>query len=204
MLKTFLKAGLFTFADGQFTKSAIVDFVFSNKLPLVTTFSRENAPTIFESPIKKQVALSLNYHCLNFAFLHEKILHFSMINFSFYFQILLFATKNGSEKVLPNFLESAKYFKGKVTHGMYFVLLLLIHYFPNFMLPSIILCAYCAIQSLCFRLKDPSSNFNGPQLIIKKNFGAHTFGNKNLGLTPKSAIVVWLGFVNENLEFFEG
>lgn len=163
-LKTFLEAGLFTFADGQFTKSAIVDFVFSNKLPLVTTFSRENAPTIFESPIKKQVALSLNYHCLNFliiAFLHEKILHFSMINLSFFFQILLFATKNGSEKVLPNFLESAKYFKGKVTHGMYFVLLLLIHSFPNVMLPSIILCAYCAIQSLCFRFKDPLLTLTG-------------------------------------------
>ncbi|KAJ8616007.1 hypothetical protein MRB53_035379 [Persea americana] len=68
--------------DGQFTKSAIVDFAFANKLPLVTTFSRENAPMIFESPIKKQ--------------------------------ILLFATKNGSEKVLPVFFESAKHFKGKL------------------------------------------------------------------------------------------
>lgn len=42
-------------ADGQFVKSSIAEFVFSNKLPLVTIFTRENAPAIFESPIKKQV-----------------------------------------------------------------------------------------------------------------------------------------------------
>lgn len=41
--------------DGEFVKSKIADFVTSNKLPLVTTFTRENAPTIFESSIKKQV-----------------------------------------------------------------------------------------------------------------------------------------------------
>lgn len=68
--------------DGQFTKSAIADFVFGNKLPLVTTFSRESAPLIFESAIKKQ--------------------------------LLLFVTKNGSEKVLPIFQEAAKHFKGKL------------------------------------------------------------------------------------------
>ncbi|KAF3455003.1 hypothetical protein FNV43_RR05451 [Rhamnella rubrinervis] len=68
--------------DGQFVKSSIADFVFSNKLPLVTTFTRENAPAIFESPIKKQV--------------------------------LLFATSNDSEVVLPIFVESAKLFKGKL------------------------------------------------------------------------------------------
>lgn len=45
----------FTFADGNFTKSAIAEFVFANKLPLVTTFTRDSAPLIFESPIKKQV-----------------------------------------------------------------------------------------------------------------------------------------------------
>ncbi|KAK8951836.1 Protein disulfide isomerase-like 1-4 [Platanthera zijinensis] len=43
--------------DGEFTKSAIVDFVFANKLPLVTTFTRESASVIFESPIKKQLLL---------------------------------------------------------------------------------------------------------------------------------------------------
>ncbi|KAJ0967637.1 hypothetical protein J5N97_024554 [Dioscorea zingiberensis] len=43
--------------DGQFTKSAILDFVFANKLPLVTTFTREIAPTIFDNPIKKQLLL---------------------------------------------------------------------------------------------------------------------------------------------------
>ncbi|KAG9445584.1 hypothetical protein H6P81_011712 [Aristolochia fimbriata] len=43
--------------DGQFKKSAIVDFVFANKLPLVTKFTRESASLIFENPIKKQVLL---------------------------------------------------------------------------------------------------------------------------------------------------
>ncbi|OIW08566.1 hypothetical protein TanjilG_03242 [Lupinus angustifolius] len=43
--------------DGQYVKSAIADFVSSNKLPLVTTFTRENAPSIFESQIKKQLLL---------------------------------------------------------------------------------------------------------------------------------------------------
>ncbi|GMP98737.1 hypothetical protein CsSME_00046509 [Camellia sinensis var. sinensis] len=41
--------------DGQFVKSAIAEFVSANKLPLVTTFTRESATVIFESPIKKQV-----------------------------------------------------------------------------------------------------------------------------------------------------
>lgn len=50
--------GLFLHADGDFKKSAIVDFVFANKLPLVTKFSRENAPLIFENPIKTQVTSS--------------------------------------------------------------------------------------------------------------------------------------------------
>ncbi|RWR83946.1 protein disulfide isomerase-like protein 1-4 [Cinnamomum micranthum f. kanehirae] len=68
--------------DGEFTKSAIVDFVFANKLPLVTTFSRESASLIFENPIKKQ--------------------------------LLLFASKSDSDKVLPIFQESAKLFKGKL------------------------------------------------------------------------------------------
>lgn len=43
--------------DGHFTKSEIVDFVFANKLPLVTIFTRESAPLIFENPIKKQLLL---------------------------------------------------------------------------------------------------------------------------------------------------
>ncbi|CAK9143239.1 unnamed protein product [Ilex paraguariensis] len=46
--------------DGQFIKSAIAEFVLDNKLPLVTTFSRESAPLIFESPIKKQLLLFAN------------------------------------------------------------------------------------------------------------------------------------------------
>ncbi|XP_010264686.1 PREDICTED: protein disulfide isomerase-like 1-4 [Nelumbo nucifera] len=71
-----------SYFDGEYTKSAIVDFVFSNKLPLVTTFSRESAPLVFENPIKKQ--------------------------------LLLFATKNASEKVIPIFQEAAKHFKGKL------------------------------------------------------------------------------------------
>ncbi|XP_015874407.3 protein disulfide isomerase-like 1-4 [Ziziphus jujuba] len=43
--------------DGPFVKSSIAEFVFANKLPLVTIFTRESAPTIFESPIKKQILL---------------------------------------------------------------------------------------------------------------------------------------------------
>ncbi|XP_064989881.1 protein disulfide isomerase-like 1-4 [Musa acuminata AAA Group] len=46
-----------SYFDGQFSKSAIVDFVFANKLPLVTPFTRESAPEIFENPIKKQLLL---------------------------------------------------------------------------------------------------------------------------------------------------
>ncbi|XP_020095379.1 protein disulfide isomerase-like 1-4 [Ananas comosus] len=68
--------------DGEFTKSSIADFVFANKLPLVTTFTRESAPAIFDNPIKQQ--------------------------------ILLFATSNESEKIVPTFQEAAKLFKGKL------------------------------------------------------------------------------------------
>ncbi|KAK6936043.1 Thioredoxin domain [Dillenia turbinata] len=68
--------------DGQFQKSAIAEFVFANKLPLVTIFTRESASLIFESPIKKQ--------------------------------LLLFATSNDTEKVMPIFQEAAKLFKGKL------------------------------------------------------------------------------------------
>lgn len=41
----------------EFSKSAISDFVYKNKLPLVANFTRENAPQIFENPIKNQVIL---------------------------------------------------------------------------------------------------------------------------------------------------
>ncbi|XP_061376673.1 protein disulfide isomerase-like 1-4 [Gastrolobium bilobum] len=68
--------------DGQFVKSAIADFVFSNKLPLVTIFTRESAPSVFENTIKKQ--------------------------------LLLFATSNDSEKLIPTYQEAAKFFKGKL------------------------------------------------------------------------------------------
>ncbi|XP_057476839.1 protein disulfide isomerase-like 1-4 [Actinidia eriantha] len=68
--------------DGQFTKSAIAQFVYENKLPLVTTFTREIAPVIFENPIKKQ--------------------------------LLLFATANDSQNLVPTFREAAKAFKGKL------------------------------------------------------------------------------------------
>ncbi|KAL1552756.1 protein disulfide-isomerase [Salvia divinorum] len=42
---------------GQFTKSAIAEFVYKNKLALVTTMTRESAPLVFENPIKKQLIL---------------------------------------------------------------------------------------------------------------------------------------------------
>ncbi|KAK7404726.1 hypothetical protein VNO78_05682 [Psophocarpus tetragonolobus] len=43
--------------DGKFVRAEIAEFVSSNKLPLVTTFTRESAPSIFESQIKKQLLL---------------------------------------------------------------------------------------------------------------------------------------------------
>ncbi|KAH0749986.1 hypothetical protein KY290_029218 [Solanum tuberosum] len=43
--------------DGKFRKSSIAKFVSASKLPLVTTFTKETAPLIFASPIKKQVLL---------------------------------------------------------------------------------------------------------------------------------------------------
>nr|GLL17967.1 protein disulfide isomerase-like 1-4 [Ipomoea trifida] len=47
----------FNHFGGQFTKSAIAEFVYENKLPLVNYFTREGAPEIFENPIKKQLIL---------------------------------------------------------------------------------------------------------------------------------------------------
>ena len=61
--------------DGLFDKSAIKDFVFANKLPLVTTFSRESASLIFESPIKKQVDIKNNINM----FLHVEIWEFTVM-----------------------------------------------------------------------------------------------------------------------------
>ncbi|KAM1099934.1 hypothetical protein ACFX15_006236 [Malus domestica] len=46
-----------SYFGGKFDKSAIAEFVFANKLPLVITFTRDNAPQIFESTIKKQLLL---------------------------------------------------------------------------------------------------------------------------------------------------
>ncbi|KAL8551495.1 hypothetical protein ACS0TY_000552 [Phlomoides rotata] len=43
--------------SGQFTKTAIAEFVFENKLPLLTNFTRESAALVFENPIKKQLIL---------------------------------------------------------------------------------------------------------------------------------------------------
>ncbi|KAK7262314.1 hypothetical protein RJT34_29881 [Clitoria ternatea] len=68
--------------DGKFVRAEIAEFVSSNKLPLVTTFTRESAPSIFGSKVKKQ--------------------------------LLLFATSNDTEKLVPEFKEAAKFFKGKV------------------------------------------------------------------------------------------
>lgn len=46
-----------SYFDGQFAKSTIHEFVVANKLPLVTTFTRESGASIFESQIKKQLLL---------------------------------------------------------------------------------------------------------------------------------------------------
>ncbi|GAV66397.1 Thioredoxin domain-containing protein/Thioredoxin_6 domain-containing protein [Cephalotus follicularis] len=51
------EADKISYFDGKFDKTSIANFVFSNKLPLVTFFTRENAPSIFESPVKKQIML---------------------------------------------------------------------------------------------------------------------------------------------------
>ena len=46
---------IFMSTDGQFIKSAIAEFVFANKHPLVITFTKDSSRQIFENPIKKQV-----------------------------------------------------------------------------------------------------------------------------------------------------
>ncbi|KAK1570755.1 hypothetical protein Q3G72_006576 [Acer saccharum] len=47
------KSQQFNHFDGQFSKSAISEFVSMNKLPLVITFGTENAPSILNSPLKQ-------------------------------------------------------------------------------------------------------------------------------------------------------
>jgi hypothetical protein len=42
--------------DGKFETTLLVDFVASNKLPLIIPFSKDTSSLIFESPIKRQVA----------------------------------------------------------------------------------------------------------------------------------------------------
>lgn len=42
-------------ADGNFTKAAIAEFVSANKVPLVINFTREGASLIFENAVKNQV-----------------------------------------------------------------------------------------------------------------------------------------------------
>jgi protein disulfide-isomerase A1 len=46
-----------TFDEAAFDEEAVSSFVLKNKLPLVITFSRETAPSIFESQINKQFLL---------------------------------------------------------------------------------------------------------------------------------------------------
>lgn len=103
--------GYYESADGEFVKSDIASFVSANKLPLVSVFTRESAPEIFESAIKKQVFVFLvrffnSRRCLR--------LTTNMNIYMFSLQVLLFVTQNESEKVLPEFEEAAKSFKGKV------------------------------------------------------------------------------------------
>lgn len=74
------------YADGQFTKSNIMDFVFANKLPLVNIFTRENAPSIFDNPIKKQVS---HVPCVQ-PLSHQTVLLHFLFHFSFIFFYLLF------------------------------------------------------------------------------------------------------------------
>nr|KJB20274.1 hypothetical protein B456_003G141300 [Gossypium raimondii] len=52
-----MEAEKINYFDGRFVKTAISEFVFSNKLPLITIFTRESAPSIFESDIKKQILM---------------------------------------------------------------------------------------------------------------------------------------------------
>ncbi|XP_078427922.1 PDI-like 1-4 [Wolffia australiana] len=46
-----------THFEGEFKKSVIAEFVFANKLPLVTMFTMDSSSLIFDNPIKKQLLL---------------------------------------------------------------------------------------------------------------------------------------------------
>jgi protein disulfide-isomerase A1 len=104
-------------ADGEFRASAIAEFVLANKLPLITTLTQENAPAIFDSPIKKQVCQVVCHGILFFAFSHfvgPCVIPLLTAVFYFSIQILLFAVASEASKFLPIFKEAAKPFKGKV------------------------------------------------------------------------------------------
>lgn len=58
-------------AAGIFERKALYEFVFANKLPLVIDFNRENAPSIFDSEIKKQVSQSCFVFNLTFVQFHS-------------------------------------------------------------------------------------------------------------------------------------
>jgi hypothetical protein len=57
-------------ADGEFRASAIAEFVSANKLPLITTLTQQNAPAIFDSPIKKQVCQVVCHGIFSLPFSH--------------------------------------------------------------------------------------------------------------------------------------
>lgn len=72
-------------AGGEFTKSAIAEFVFQNKLPLVTYFTRESASEIFENPIKKQVIIKLTIAGWSWVVFLSFVLHVLFLIHSWYF-----------------------------------------------------------------------------------------------------------------------
>lgn len=51
------EAEKWSYFDGQFTKSAILHFVSTNKLPLVNILTMDSASAIFEDPSKRQILL---------------------------------------------------------------------------------------------------------------------------------------------------
>lgn len=81
-------------ADGEFTKSAIAKFVFENKLPLVTNFTRESASEIFENPITKQVINWTNNSMLILGDFSFFCLHVLFLVRSWYFLPLRKIQKN--------------------------------------------------------------------------------------------------------------
>lgn len=101
----------FNSVDDKFNESDIANFVLSNKLPLVSTLTRDNAPEIFENPIKKQVGPILY---ISFFQLTELVFSFGNGYFAFPHQLLLLAVSNETKKLMPAFQEASKFFKGKV------------------------------------------------------------------------------------------